>query len=313
MEHCQELRKASSHFMLEPSHNCIDTNFEWVMMPVSIPNFLIIGDLKAASSSLHDYLKQHPKIFMSEPKELRYFSFNPENDYHNRVRTTVARTWDDYLRYFSACGDAIAVGEASPNYLRTPGTAARIKASLPHVKLIVSLRNPADRLYSLYQMSIRRGSAHIPFDQQAFQGSACWIKGNYFWLDLKAYFDLFDREQIKVVLFEDLVNDAVSVSRSIYRFLGVDDSFTPKIVVHNFGGVPKSRLMYASFNGARRALKRFIKPPDSLKALWTATKGRFLRKTVMDRKLRQQILDVFRDDILRTQELIDRDLTGWLK
>jgi hypothetical protein len=284
-----------------------------IIMSLSIPNFLIIGDLRAATSSLHNYLSQHPDVFMSRPKELRFFAFDPENDYQNRSQATVARTWDEYLRYFSGCGDAAAVGEASPNYLRTPGAAARIKASLPHVKLIVSLRNPADRLFSLYQLARRRGSSNIPFDQQAFQGSAYWIKGNYCWLDLRAYFDLFDREQIKVLLFEDIVCDPVYVTRSLYRFLGVNEDFTPKIDRQNSGGVPSSRFTHSVLLSGRRTLKRYIEPSDSLKKLWSAVSERSLTRVSLDGKLRRQILAVCRDDILRTQELIERDLIGWLQ
>jgi len=240
---------------------------------------------------------------MAEPEELRYFAFEPDNDYHVRARSAVVRAWDEYLAYFSIRGDSKAVGEASPNYLRSPGAAARIKAALPHVKLIVSIRNPADRLYSIHQMSSRRGSTDLPFDQQAFCVNACWIKRNFYWPDLKHQFELFDRQQIKILLFEDIVNDPVRVSQCVYRFLGVDDDFVAKIDIHNLGGVPMSRLSYSFLLGVRRTLKHLIDPPDSLKKYWTAVRKRSLKRVPINSKLRRQILAVCRDDILRTQEL----------
>src|SRR5690606_31814547 len=98
----------------------------------------------------------------------RYFAYDPENSYHRRAASTRVRTFEDYLSYFDRAAGAAAAGEVSPNYLRSPGAAARIHARLPDVKLIVSLRNPADRLYSLHMMHLRKRSTNVPFDQRAF-------------------------------------------------------------------------------------------------------------------------------------------------
>jgi hypothetical protein len=91
------------------------------------PNFLIIGAVKAGTTSLHSYLSQHPEIFMPQRKELRYFAYDEENPYHVRARSTRVRTYDEYLSYFSSSSGRKAVGEASPNYLGSPGAAERIR------------------------------------------------------------------------------------------------------------------------------------------------------------------------------------------
>jgi|SRR5690606_7874306 len=276
------------------------------------PAFLVIGDTKAGSSSLHHYLGQHPEIFVPPEKELRYFAYDPQNSYHRRASSTRVRTLDDYLAHFDRAPGAAVIGEVSPNYLRSPGAAARIRSTLPDVKLIVSLRNPADRLYSLHMMHLRDRTTNVPFDQRAFADDAAWIKGNFYWPELDRYFARFPRARIKVILFEDLAANPLEVTQSLYRFLGVDDGFVPEIRVYNEGGVPRHPLLYTAMTECKQAVKRVMHPPERARAAWRRLRRRALRRPPFDPKLRRQILEVCRDDVLRTQALIRRDLGRWL-
>lgn len=278
----------------------------------TVPTFLVIGDTKAGSTSLHSYLGQHPDVFVPPEKELRYFAYDPENAYHRRAASTRVRTFDEYLSCFDGASGAAAIGEVSPNYLRSPGAAARIRSRLPNVKLIVSLRNPADRLYSLHSMHLRMRRTKMPFDQRAFADDAAWIKGNFHWPDLYRYFALFDRSRIEVILFEDLATNPVDVTRSLYRFLGVDDGFAPAVRVHNKGGVPRHRLLYSTITELKRGAERVVHPSERARAVWRRLRRRMLYRPPLDPTLRRQILEVCRDDIARTEVLIGRSLRCWL-
>ncbi len=121
------------------------------------PSFLIIGDMKAGSTSLFHYLRQHPEVYMPACKELRYFAYDPENPYHIRAATYPVKTLADYAHYFEKCGNARAIGEASPNYLRGRGTARRIKAALPDAKLIACLLAAVDSPRRYEQHRLRGG------------------------------------------------------------------------------------------------------------------------------------------------------------
>lgn len=277
------------------------------------PNFLIIGDLKAGSTSLYHYLRQHPEVYMPACKELRYFAYDPENPYHVRAATYPVKTLADYAHYFEKCGNARAIGEASPNYLRSPGTARRIRAALPDAKLIACLRNPADTLYSGYMMHYRDGVTRKPFDEELFGRDAALVKACFYWLDLKQYYDRFPRSQIRIVLFDDLIADAPRVVKGLYRFIGVDDSFTPDFAVQNEGGMPRSRLLYQSLARGRELLRRLGPAPEALKQLAKKIERSQMRKTPLDPRIRRKILEICEDDIRRTEELIGRDLSSWLK
>ena len=277
------------------------------------PNFLIIGDLKAGTTSLYYYLKQHPETFLPDKKELRFFSFDPDNPYHRRSKSFDVRTISQYLEYFEDAGDARAIGEASPNYLRSPLTAERIRQHLPDVRLIVSLRNPADRLYSSYAMEFRAGKVKEPIEEVLFRRDAERVKAGFYWPDLIQYYDRFSREQIKVILFNDLVQDCYSVIRDLYRFIGVDDSFTPDITPRNIGGVPTNPLMNRILGAGKRIATRYVKPTPEMRRMWLQVQRKHLASLKPDPLVRQKILEACKDDIERTQSLIDRDLSDWIE
>ncbi len=134
---------------------------------MTLPNFIIIGQMKAGTSSLHAYLRQHPDIFMPDVKELRFFSevisdegdrLRIDDDYRSRrISAGMPVTFDEYERLFDAATGQKALGEASPGYLNRERAAPQIKKFIPDVRLIVSLRRPSDRVYSHFQMDKRAG------------------------------------------------------------------------------------------------------------------------------------------------------------
>lgn len=250
---------------------------------------------------------------MPEIKELRYFAYDEENAYHNRASAYYVKSFGEYLSHFNHCSTEKAIGEASPNYLRSTGAAERIKSKLPDVKIIVSLRNPADRLYSLYMMHYRKNDINIPFDEQAFRHNASWIKSYFCWNELKHYFNIFDRNKIKVIIFDDLKGQTLGVIAGIYKFLNVDHTFIPDIETHNKGGMPKNKSLYTMLSIIERPFKTIASPPPTLKNMWQKIKRKNLEDVKLDPLIRKKVLEVCEDDIYRTQALIDRDLTIWLK
>jgi hypothetical protein len=140
-----------------------------------------------------------------------------------------------------------------------------------------------------------------------------WIKGNFYWPDLNNYFQRFDSEQIHVILFDDLKANSEKVVKSVYSFLGVDTGFVPDLTAQNTGGIPNNDFLYRFALGSRNLLKKLGTPPAGLRSAWSEMKKKLLIQAELDLQIRGKILEVCRDDILRTQELIRRDLAMWLK
>jgi len=116
------------------------------------PNFIIIGAGRAGTTSLYHYLRQIPQVFMSPIKETNFFAFQEGvSDVEAEIRPVTGdlfpiRRREDYLALFAEAGDAVAVGEASPLYMFSPGTAQRMKDALPKARIIAVLRDPAVKL-----------------------------------------------------------------------------------------------------------------------------------------------------------------------
>ena len=301
-----------------------------------MPNFLIIGAAKAGTTALYSYLKQHPQIYMSPEKEPHFFAFEGEKlnfggtagdrEWLNRNAITDIKT---YQQQFQKVSQQIAIGEASALYLYIPKAAERIRHYIPNAKLITILRNPAQRAYSAFLFQMRDSLEPITDFTQALQEEKTRIQNNwvpiyyyqqmgFYYAQLKRYFDIFDREQIKVYLYEDFSANPMSIVQDTFQFLGVDDTFAPNVLErHNVSGIPKNKVL-SNFIVNPHPIKDIFKPffPNSLRrALIVRLKNRrsLDKPPPMSAEVRKQLIDVYRDDILRLQDLLQRDLSIWLK
>jgi len=179
-----------------------------------LPNFLIIGAPRAGTTWAAKNMMDHPEIFMPRIKELHFFDANYDQG------------MECYESYFSDVKGKIAVGEATPEYLYIPEVAARIHRHMPDVKLIVSLRNPVERLYSRYWNSKAKyvGNKDLSFEEKIKQ-KPLFIEEGFYYDHLTRYYGLFPREQLLVLLYDDLERNPHGFLADIYRFLGVDPDF----------------------------------------------------------------------------------------
>ena len=277
---------------------------------MTLPNFLIIGAPKAGTGSLRDYLRQNPEVFMPAKKDLRYFAYHAGA---NRLRYPCA-TLEEYEAMFADAGAAKARGEASDVYFWTGAAPRRAAEVIPDAKLIVSLREPGDRAFSIYHMNKRTedkntGVSFIdalktdPIVQRGYHGH------------LKGWLDHFPRDQMKIILFEDLSKRTLKTTQGLYDFLGVKTDFVPDLKISNPGGVPKIQWFHKLMTNDRvRTLSR-----DYLPESWVY-KAKDLRSANLDKsKMRMTeeekayAYDFFKDDVRRTEDLIGLDLSHWLK
>lgn len=311
-----------------------------------MPNFFIIGAQKAGTTSLYRYLDQHPEIYLSPVKEPRFFA--REIDAGGEV---VVRTFDGpsrrrpprfanllaYRTLFQEVKDEKAIGEASPTYIYVPGTAERIKSHAPGARAIALLRDPADRAYSAFLHAVQIGSEPLADFHRALQMEEDRIRENwgyvfhyrnrgFYHAQVERYFRVLGRENVGVWLYEDLKCDPVGLARDVFDFLGVDHGIVPDTSSrHNPAGVPKSGTARAAVKlmaaGAR--VSRKVLPPGSRMFSNTfplasrtrqALQDRILTKPLpIDPEVRMELIDGYREDIYRLQELIGRDLSGWLR
>ena len=295
-----------------------------------MPNFLILGAAKSGTTALYHYLKQHPQVYLSPIKETEFFAFEGEElnfqGPKDLPRLSIT-TLEDYQAQFDSVEDEIAIGEASPVYLYSSKAPERIYNYLPDAKLIVILRNPVERAYSQFLMFIRDGREPLQDFMQAVDEEDTRIAKNWAWgwhylrlglyhQQLKRYVERYPQKQIKVYLYEELKSNSDGMLKDILNFLEVDNTFIPNTSVkHNISGIPQNKLIQ-SWLYEKNIIKKVVKPflPQKLrKEIFIKLKNQQkLHKPELSSEVRQQLLPFFREDILELQELIGKDLSGWL-
>ena len=303
-------------------------------METPLPNFLVIGAGKAGTSSLYFYLRQHPQVFMSSIKETNFFVYDSQNPTSPRQESSKQfpiRSLEAYRALFQEAVGARAIGEASVWYLVDPGAAERIRHHLPGAKLVAILRDPAERAFSAYSMYVRDGleprtfaqaiadEEHGTWDHALPDAQKSYVSDGYYARHLQVYFDLFERSQIAVYLFEDLQADARTLLGRLYGFLGVDDSFDPDTGRrHNPSGLPRNPLLRPLVHKRSMlttTMRRVL--PDRLRhharAAQNALRDRYAQAAPpLPPESRAMLIVRYRDDIIELQDLIRRDLRHWL-
>lgn len=295
------------------------------------PDFILIGAAKSGTSSFYNYVKQHPSIYVSPVGKTNFFvsSFvdgRPRNEDLDFTPEQIEKlnfpitTEESYQQLFQDIPeDKTVLGEISPMYLNSFVAAQKLKTSNPNVKLIAMLRNPADRAYSGYQMQLRKEREERDFASN-LNPEEVYIRGGFYYDQLKRFFDVFDRSQIKIFLFEDFKQNPQQIIKEMFDFIGVDNSFVPDLETKfNQGGVPKNKGLYSFiFNSplTKKIVKSSIIPmlPKELR-----TKLEFnLRSNLLSKpepmtlQTRKTLQEIYQEDILKLEGLIERDLQQWL-
>jgi hypothetical protein len=305
---------------------------------MTLPNFMIVGSAKCGTTSLYSYLNQHPQVFMSVPKEPTFFGnegtsglFNGPHDedraFHSKVITTIG----DYTALYAGVKDEKAIGEASIYYMYLPKAPEQIKNHAPQAKMFAVLRNPADRAFSAYLHTVRQGREKRSFEY-ALQQEPERIRQNWnplwhfkamgFYAEqVKRYYDMFGRDQVRIYLFEDLQKSPLPLIKEIFEILGVDSSFVPDMTKRfKESHVPKLPAVEMALQTAKhRMIASEPHMPGPLRWRMKYVKGAIDRMADMNRKqppripaaIRMTLLDEYRDDILRLGDLLRRDLTHW--
>jgi len=292
-----------------------------------LPNFIIFGAGRSGTTSLYEYLRQHPQVFMSRVKEPNYFAFDgkiPDGPGATWLRATSVTTREAYEALFANAADVRAIGEASARYLREPNAAARIHALLPDVRLVAILRNPVERAFSTYLAHRRDGYDPAPTFEEALADQdrrrrerwpfGPFVDAGFAGQQLIGYRRLFAPTQLRIYLYEDLVSDARGLMRDLFTFLNVDASIVPD-VSRRYGrtGVIRNPVVRLFWRHTQR-LRIRVGPllPSTWRHHANAWAIRDLVRPELRPESREALLRLYRDDTLLLQDLLGRDLSTWL-
>jgi hypothetical protein len=273
-----------------------------------LPTFLVIGSQKAATTSTYEVLRRHPEIAMSQVKETNYFI---QDDRYEQGTSF----YESFFERCSSCAEAI--GEASPGYVCHPDGAARIHALLPHAKLILTVRNPIRRAYAQYWDHRRQFNEPLSFEKAveiALSDEYCPGRRGYFSRGvyighIRRFLQYFQREQLLVLVVDDLETDATQFYRRCFRFLGVDPSFTcPEMhAPHNISKIwnnPFHRILLQYPGLAGRV-------PPRLCACTRIGRQVPFRPPPIHPAVEMKLLKFYRPYNEQLSEFLNRSLPGW--
>ena len=301
---------------------------------MTMPNFFIVGAAKAGTSSLFNYITQHPEVYNTPLKEPCYFAFKGQDvcftgpGDENLNRSVITKR-EEYLALFDGVTNEKAIGEASVVYLCDENAPYAIREEVPDAKIIIVLRSPADRAYSSYMHKIRdgfesEGSFRRALMREGERDKAGWqhiwmySKLSFYADSLQRYQSLFPKNNIRVFLFDDLQNDIPSVLRSVFDFLGVDPSFSVNFSrKYNVSAKPKSPVIQRLLKGDSKAKQIFKNIfPHSFRSQLRTTIEKFNldeKYMTMPSEEKKYLISLFYDDVKKTEQLTNKDLSTWYR
>lgn len=277
------------------------------------PTFIGIGAQKCASTWIYDILSDHPQVALSSLKEVDFFSYK----YDHGVQ------WYEHNFSEQYAGQPV-VGEISPSYFHEPAVPERVLRHYPDIKLIVSLRHPVKRAISNHTHEIRTG--HLTGEDLTFEkglaNNPTYVDQGMYAKHLQRWLDAFPREQVLVLVFEEVIADRVAAAKKIYDFLGIDQHHQSAFLDSrsNPGYVNRSK----GLESFRKKARGFVKS-IGLDFLWGLLAKLGLRKLysgvnkvssaeAIPSPLESTLANLnaeFSDDIAQLEELLARDLSVW--
>lgn len=283
-----------------------------------MPTFLVIGAARAGTSYLNYLLRQHPEIYMSSIKEPNFFAYDKFDPgarlwrVDKKLNEFPVRTLTEYAALFEGVTNEVAVGDSSPLYLESLYAPERIKQKIPDAKLVVSLRNPADRAYSDCIMHVTWGHRRI-WKRKVMRIQEHEFRVSCYYQLLKRYYKLFDANQIKIILFEKWTAAPRKILPQLFEFLGVDPHFPIEVQrKKNERKFPRSLLIHYAFIKIYRAA--YGKLPWRInEGLDLMLKMNLGKSPPFPPDLRNKLIETFKPDIAQLEHLIGEDLSLWLK
>jgi len=312
-----------------------------------LPTFIVVGANKGGTTSIYHYLRQHPEVYLSPIKEPHFFSTDIEVNLFNRefaqnklqdiekyvngdmakeYHAAFVRNWDQYRKLYKNVSGQKAIGELSTSYLYSTTAAQEIKSRLGAIKIIICLRNPIERAFSHYRMNLWTGNSNefdfykalvedYHHDPKVWGNAHLYVEIGAYYEQVKRYLDVFGSEYVKIIFTEDLKTNTQQVIKSLYEFIGVDPTFNPDTsTTYNEVYTPKYKNLTWLLNktGIRPLMKRisprFIK--EAFIRLFYRSKT---AKGDISPEAKQFLLDKLGGDIKQLSDLLNKDLSHWLK
>jgi len=281
------------------------------------PNFFIVGAAKAGTTSLYEYLKDIPGIYMSPVKEPNYFS---QKTMPEEYPVSIIRNKAEYLSLFENIKDEKIIGEATTSYLTDPDAPYQIHKIIPTAQILISLRDPIERAFSHYLMHIQTTWLTSSLSEELKKSSSMDFNPNkphlklehgLYYDSIKRYQNVFGKKQIKIIIFEEFIRNVKDSLEEILKFLNVSyPSHDFQNIIHNpYRGARGGKIVQKIRAGKtlRPIVKTLLSPSlrKSLRAKFIIKK---MPKPKMNQDDRDFLVKFYREDVQKVETLLGRKL-----
>lgn len=286
-------------------------------------DFLGIGVEKGGTTWLAKCLNEHPQLCFPPNREIYFFN-DVDSHFLKKIKSKYSRGFEWYKNQFKHCPINSKKGEWATTYLFSKKTAQRIKKHLPNIQLIVSFRDPVTRTFSQYLYELRLGLVENISFEEMLKKRPDYIEKGFYAKYLSYYYELFDKKNIKVIIFEEMINNKEKTLKEIFKFLNVDDNFMPSLLTkpQNPAGIalfPKLNLFMLRFEYTFRelGLDRILQIFEESGLRGFAMKIRdinvkeFNKYPKMKIKTKQKLYKIFKSDINQLEKITGKNLRIW--
>ena len=275
------------------------------------PNFFIVGAPKAGTTSLYEYLRTLPGIFMPKEKEPSFFC---KIKYESAIQNK-----NEYLKLYEKVTDEKIIGDASVMYLSEPGASRQIFQTVPNAKILISLRNPVERAYSQYLMHLTKKQLTTSFHEQLLKelnqsfdhrGPHIQLECGLYSEDVKRFLNTFEKNNVKIIIFEEFIKNIEDTVEEILKFLDQYSKIT------NF-----NNKVHNKFSPARGTISERILTSKSLFKISKRIMSKSTRKSLIDKFLigervkpkmdaedRDALIKYYKSDVIILKKILGREL-----
>lgn len=285
-------------------------------------DFIGIGDQKSASTWIYKSIEQHPEVCQAGQKETRFF--NDDYLYNQGI--------DIYKDFFKSCKGDKLIGEYSPSYIHSDKALKRIKKHYPNTKLVVSFRDPIQKMRSSYRYNKVAGTGiMLQYDsiREAINKRSSLLERAKHGKNLERVYNLFSPEQVFVGILDDIAEDPEQFLSKLYSFLDIDNNFVPQNINRKSKVTGNHRFKSKFLAKTMARIYDFVKSQDSLRSLLENIGAKRLQAKLqtlnkefkedkkeqesfeVNSKLESELRNLLEGDIKKLEKFTERDLSIW--
>ena len=284
-----------------------------------LPDFILVGAPRCATTWLHECLEEHPEVFLPDCKELNFFCVNHWGNDYTRHGLPY------YTSFFDKASDGQILGDISPNNMWDTESATRIHHAIPNAKILFLLRNPIDRAWSHYNYITNRSVKYPHTFDEVIDGqwqSSGVIDQGFYAKQIRPYLRIFPQRQLLTILHEEIKTAPEKTFDQICTFIGATPGVRPKHLhtrrnrpygqripgLYELNRTIARTLSQLGLDSVRQAVKK-TGAPSLLKRL----NRRSVSSLELTKSQRRALAALYEDDIAELSSLLGRDLSDWLE